>query len=206
MPSHPDQEAAKRPPGIVLPKQPIRALGVLEHVGNPFRAGSGPQDLDSARRRLPGVECGFPEPNGSDRGPIFDAVSITAGKPAGGGNQRERRLGGDLLVAEVLQPAFDRCVSTVAHEPQQIGPEQIAGESGVAGGDRVVDRPVHVSVPHVRCRRSAVQLRLELRLRPAKLGAQHLGEQTVMSRAAGVPVREQEHVRALELREHPARS
>ena len=162
--------------------QCVRPCGVVAHalhaVATDRRAHRRDTGLDG--RRPPPGRHGVEHADGRG-GPVLGVIAVAVGQVRMGGHQRERRVAGHLLVGEVTEPAADGRVVALRDVAEGVGPRQIAREPDVSRGRGMADRGVDVAVAGVPVARAPVELRPEVGLAPAQLGAQHLGQEPVVA-------------------------
>ena len=173
----------------------------------PSLAASGGREQRGRSQRAAGPPRSVGHPTDRSRGPVLRLSARAGGQPAVGRHQGERGAAGDLLGAELVQPALDRVVTPVGDVRRRLGRQQVARRRHLARGDRVPDRQALLLLRAVPGARQAVEVTLPEWLQAPKLGAQHLGEQRVVPVRVAVPVQaDQQRVRTGQLRKRAAGS
>ena len=168
------EDESEAPPWALGGRQLAGARRVGGHRCDavPTERGAERSDACSVGRReleLRGVQC------------ALSSSGTTLGRVKGRGRQPERGLARELARGEGAQPLAEHRFAPVAKAAARQLPQHLAGARDVASGGRVPDGHRGIAVAGVPRSGAAVQTRLELRLGPGQLGAQHGGDERVMA-------------------------
>ena len=166
-----------------------RRGGVEEHPLHAQRPHHPPQD------RACGGERGAAVRQVTVEGPALRGVQaplrperVAVQRPHPGGGDRQRRVAGEAVVVQGVQPAADRTGPAGGDEVPGVPVHQQGGGRDVPAGDRVRDRLLRQPVLLVPAGRALVHPGLLAGLAAAQLGQEHLRDQAVIAVPLAVPV------------------